>query len=96
MVRVSTGGLLTLVGLVGLVHTTVAVIQCARNKAMRCVMTELPFSRKQPTYPIAADRQLLKLSQEEFEALPAKIVLELCFSVAVAVCGTFVRVYRRE
>ncbi|GLC44454.1 hypothetical protein PLESTB_000467900 [Pleodorina starrii] len=60
--RVSTGGLLTLAGLAGLVHTTIAVIQY---------------------------RQVLKLSQEEFETLPAAIVLELCVSTVVAVLGSY-------
>ncbi|GFR40938.1 hypothetical protein Agub_g1598 [Astrephomene gubernaculifera] len=60
--RISTGGLLALAGLVGLVHTTIAVIQY---------------------------RQLLKLSQEEFESLPATIVLELILSAAVATLGAY-------
>ncbi|GIL73041.1 hypothetical protein Vretimale_4674 [Volvox reticuliferus] len=63
MVRVSTGGLLTLAGLAGLIHTTVAVIQY---------------------------RKLLKLSQEEFEALPATILLELCISTIVALLGAYI------
>lgn len=60
MVRFSTGGLLAIAGLIGLIHTTIAVIQY---------------------------RQVLKLSQEEFEALPAGIMLELSVSAAVAVLG---------
>ncbi|PNW85366.1 hypothetical protein CHLRE_03g183050v5 [Chlamydomonas reinhardtii] len=60
--RISTGGALTLLGLLGLAHTTLAVIQY---------------------------RQVLKLSQEEFEALPASILLELVLSAAVAVLGGY-------
>ena len=89
---ISFGGLLVALGLAVLVHTSVAAIRCGLPN-MLCLVHH-SMHHQAPCVPpcvtqasMHADRELLKLLQEEFVSLPVALLAEVLVGFAVATAG---------